>query len=117
MKRQIAIFILVNILLQSCFVSQKTSVTLDEAVNKGKVTFENNEGKNIYLKSIIYEDGAYYGIWDNKQMVPIDSTDSVDYYLKDIEKSRNRTGWAIVGFVIIPLGILIGIGAATFGSW
>ena len=116
MKRQIAIFILVNIFLQSCFVSQKTSVSVDEAVNKGKVTFENNEGKKIYLKNIIYEDGAYYGIWDNKQMVPMDSIDSIDFYLKDIKASRNRTGWFIVGFVIIPLGILCGIAASTVSA-
>ena len=105
MKRQITIFILANILLQSCYVSQKTSVSVDDAVNKGKVTFENNEGKKIYLKNIIYEDGAYYGIWDNNQMVPMDSTDSIDFYLKDIKASQNRTGLAIVGFIIIFFGI------------
>jgi hypothetical protein len=117
MKRQITIFILVNILLQSCVVYQKSSVSVDDAANKGKVMFENNEGKKIYLNNIIYEDGAnyinedgtYYGIWDNNQMVPMNSIDSSDFYLKDIKASSNRTGWAIVGFVIIPLGIIIGM--------
>ncbi len=106
-----------NILLQSCVVYQKSSVSVDDAVNKGKVMVVNNEGKKIYLMNIIYEDGAnyinedgtYYGIWDNNQMVPMTSTDSSDFYLKDIKASSNRTGWAIVGFVIIPLGIIIGM--------
>ena len=117
MKRQITIFILVNIFLQSCVVYQKSSVSVDDAVNKGKVMVVNNEGKKIYLMNIIYEDGAYfinedgtyYGIWDNDQMVPMTSTDSSDFYLKDIKASSKRTGWAIVGFVIIPLGIIIGM--------
>ena len=104
-KRTIAYLLLLLILSQSCVVYQKSSVSVDDAVNKGKVMVVNNEGKKIYLKNIIYEDGAYYGIWDNNQMVPMDSTDSIDFYLKDIKASQNRTGLAIVGFIIIFFGI------------
>ena len=50
-----------NILLQSCAVYQKRSVSIDKAYNKGKVKLITTTGNTILINNIEKTDTTYYG--------------------------------------------------------
>ena len=118
MKRQIAIFILVNIFLQSCVEYQQTSVSLNEAYDRGKVEVINNSGKSTRFTNIILKNSIYYGInsISAKRFVeePLDSLNISAIYLQDIKDSRINT-WIGVSLSVVLIGLIIwGVSTMTF---
>ena len=75
-KRKITIVVLLFMLLQSCTVYQKTSVSIEEATNKGKVKLENNNGLIWKFNKIEQIDSIYYGIvkGDTLEITPANIT-------------------------------------------
>jgi hypothetical protein len=104
-KKQIAIFLLVNIFLQSCVVYQKTSVPLESAVDKGKAKLITTNGERFILRNIEKEDSVYYcqaiyETWYDNMPISPASVDSI--YLKDKKKST-LLSW------LIPLSVVVGL--------
>ena len=103
-KQSISIVLLATILLQSCVAYQKTSVSLDSAVDKGKVKVVKTSGNEFRFKNIYIKNNIYYG--DAKtQEIRIDTTQIKNIYLKDRKKSNKRT-------VLVALSPLI-----VYGAW
>ena len=103
MKRQFAIFLLVNILLQSCVVYQKTSVPLESAVEKGKVKLITTTGNKLNFRKIEKVDSIYYGTLNSiKYHIPPDEVEAI--YLIDKKKSKKISliivSTVIVGFTV-----------------
>ncbi len=89
-KKSISFVLLAVILLQSCVAYQKTSVSLDSAVDKGKVKVVKTSGNEFRFKNIYIKNNIYYG--DAKtQEIRIDTTQIKNIYLKDRKKSNKRT--------------------------
>jgi len=115
MKKQlISIALLATILLQSCVAYQKTSISLDEAKNKGKVKVMRRTGNYSKFKNIHMEDGVYYGNINNKEVLLKVSQFSA-IYLEDKEKSKKQTIKLAVG-IVVTIGIFFLIGAAITAS-
>lgn len=105
MKSQIAIFILVNILLQSCVVYQDTSVSIDQAYDKSVAKVVNLKGKEVIYWNIKLENNTYFGIKGNKEIL-LDTLLISNVYLKDIEKSKQKTLLNIWS-VVLGIGIYV----------
>lgn len=116
MKKLIAIFILVNILLQSCVVYQQTSVSIENSVLKGSAKVINDSGHESQFKEIKYVDNNYFGVrkgYSNEHLLKLDSTKISHVYLKDIKKTKNRKLWISLScFIGVPIAI-IGIAYAA----
>ncbi len=61
--RYIALLFTLLILLQSCRIYHRKSITLDQAIKEQKqVKIKTVDNKTLKFKKLIYEDGEYYGI-------------------------------------------------------
>ena len=119
-KQSIYIFLSVAILLQSCVVYQKTSVSLAQSYDRGKGKIIYKTGDEVKFKNINKTDGIYKIVDKSKikndagkyvwveRTIPLDSATVTSIFLKDKKKSKRRTTLLVV--VAIPLGILIGLG-------
>lgn len=81
MKKSVSSVLLTVILLQSCVVYQKNSVSINEASERGKVKVVNTNGRTVLFDNILSETGSYYGIYDNNR-IPIDTIRTTSFYLK-----------------------------------
>ena len=104
MNKSILIVLLASTLLQSCVFYQQTSVSLDSAVDKGKVKVVNTSGMEFIFKNIYIKDSIYYGVYQSQEIL-IDTTEIKNIYLKDKKKSKKRTA-------LLALSPLI-----VYGSW
>ena len=106
-KRSISIVLLVTILLQSCVAYQKTSVSLNDAVNEGKVVVITTRAHHIKYNGIEYVEGIYYGR-DNYTSVALDSIQISSIHLEDIKKSKTQKIFLVIGVsVLMVIGIII----------
>lgn len=103
-KKNIASFLILLISIQSCVVYQKSSVSIDEAVDAGKVKLITTLEKEIIINNIEKTDTAFYGnLGEYKIHIP---TDEVQYiYMLDKKKTNNR---AFIG-IGVGVGVLIGL--------
>ena len=102
MKKSIAIILLATILIQSCVAYQKTSISLNEAYDRGKVEVINNSGKKTHFTNIILKDNNYYGINSANRFVE-ESLNSINIsaiYLQDKKATKQNT---IIGVSITAL--------------
>lgn len=103
MKKSVSFVLLAVILLQSCVVYQKTPVSLDQAYDKSAAKVVSLKGKEVKYQNIKLENNAYYGIKGNKEVI-LDTLLISNVYLKDIEKSKQKT---ILNIGSVGLGIAI----------
>lgn len=89
MKKSISFVLFIAILLQSCVVYQKQSVSIYQAVEKGKVKVVTNSGRKVIFNNIIKEGGNYYGIY-NFDRIPLDTTRTYSFYLKSPSYHYNK---------------------------
>ena len=110
-KQSISIVLLATILLQSCVAYQKTSVSLEEAANRGKVKLIHTDGTFLLFKNIEMQDSIYYGFINNIQRPLVESNFS-GIYLQDKKKSEIQT------VIFVPTFLLaLGFGfALLFGG-
>ena len=114
MKKIIPSLIFTLFLLQGCVVYQKTPVSVEDAVDKGKVKLITEQGQKIKYKKIIQRDSIYYG-YDLKKLKNVDGEfewTEITYRLMEIEiesvhiqdkkKSTNRT-------ILLALGLIPGV--------
>ena len=116
MKKSISFVLLATILLQSCVAYHDTSVSLNEAYDRGKVEVINNIGKSTRFTNIILKDSIYYGINSANRFVeePLDSLNISAIYLQDIRDSRINT-WIGVSLSVVLIGLIIwGLSTMTF---
>ena len=110
MKNSISIMLLGMFLLQSCVFYHDTSVSLNEAYDKGKVKVIFSSGKSARFENIILRGSSYYGRGGNsvKQFVeePLDSLNISAIYLQDIKNSKINT-WIGVSLSVVLIGLII----------
>ena len=114
MKKSISIVLLATILLQSCIAFQKTSVSLNEAQDKGRVRVSYTNRRDASFANIILKDSIYYGIPVPKHISekPLEPDQISGIYLKDIKKSKEQSilFGAIFGIILaVFIGTLISI--------
>jgi hypothetical protein len=101
MKKQlISIALLVTILLQSCVVYQDTTVSINEAHNRGKVKVKSNRGVSYEFSNIEMRDSIYYGVNKNGD-IPLKTELITSIYLQDINKSKTQTTFFWVSFTVL----------------
>ena len=121
MKRQIAIFILVNILLQSCRAYYPSSISLKEASeNAGKVKVTTTQKDKFRFNQILLKDSIYYGVksgdpsYSYYKEIPLDTAIISGVYEKNTKKSTWGTVFVTLGVIIILFAIEIGIELALY---
>ena len=69
MKKQ-AIYgiVLAALLLQSCVAYQSTSVSINEAYNKGNVRVHTTSGEKLKFQNIELQDSTFYGMTENNRV-------------------------------------------------
>ena len=116
-KQSISVVLLATILLQSCVAYQKTSVSLNEAYNRGRVRVLTQYDKKFDVKNIIYEEGEFYAIKlkdGGKIRIDTASSSSLKFYLKDYKKSKHHTRLLVTGIVLgFTIPLIIAIGSVT----
>ena len=110
MKKQlISIVLLATILLQSCVAYQKTSVSINEAFEKGSVKVISTDGGKKKYMNITMEDSIYYGFgtWG---WVRLDTNYISKIYLEDIKKSKkNKSAVIAVTVTVVVLVVVVGL--------
>ena len=131
MKKSISIVLLATILLQSCVVNQKTSISLKEAYdNKSKVKVTTTQKDKFHFHQILLKDSIYYGAKSNSviyydaksgeqtysylKAIPLDTAIISGVYEKNTKKSTWRTVFMTLGLIVLSFGILIGIELALY---
>ena len=97
-------------LLQSCVAYQKTSVSLNEATNRGKVKIVDTHGSAYHLQNVEMKDSIYYASIKGKQTILYEAQ-IASIYLHDKKKST----WITIIVVATPL--LIFSLVAMFALW
>ncbi|MDH5368167.1 MAG: hypothetical protein OEW67_14365 [Cyclobacteriaceae bacterium] len=108
---KIVIIIIAVIILQSCSVYNKPSVSIGEATDKGKVKVITNYGSTILFEKIERRDSVYYGFINNNvksdSILQIFSDDDIAVYTLDAKKSKRRTR-ILITVIGISAGTIIG---------
>ena len=107
-KQSISILLLVTMLLQSCSVYEKTSVSLNDAQNTGVVKVIPTYGKKIYYKNIELKDSVYYGIAmkDKNGITPLYQAQISSIFNKDIKKSKRLTIIMAIAVPVVIVGLI-----------
>ena len=111
MKKVISIALLATIMLQSCVVYQNTSVSLNEAQDKGRVKVATTYGTQMEFINMYSKDSLYYGA-TKIQDIRLDTAQISNIYLKDIKKSKTRT----ILLAISPAIVFIVYGAIFWAT-
>ena len=92
------------LLTQSCTVYQKTSISLEQATNQGKVQVVTTEGREIKFKNIVIENDMYYGVGNQPELsnVLLKSASIESIFL------QNRTKSIVISALLIsPIAVLL----------
>ena len=118
MKKSTFVFLLIALLFQSCVVYQNTSVSLEDAVNKGNAKVINKDGQDYRFTNIEFTDSLYYGIDEKNQAILLHPT--IFVYLQDIQQSKKKSRALGLGLGLgIPVVVLLSVfifAYATFGG-
>ena len=108
MKKSISLLLLGMILLQSCSVYEKTSVSLDDAQNRGIVKVMPTYGQKVYFKNIELKDSVYYGIAmkDKNGISPLYQAQISSIFIKDLKKSKRLTTIVAIVVPVVIVGLL-----------
>ena len=106
MKKSISVVLLAIMLLQSCVAYQKTSVSINEACERGSVKVTNSSGKSTRFTNIVLKDSIYYGTNSSNRFIeePLYPINIRGIFLKDLKKSKEQS---IVFGVVLGVPILI----------
>ncbi|WP_143542340.1 hypothetical protein [Robiginitalea sediminis] len=110
----IAVGLAVCLLLQSCSIYRKTSISLEEAATSGTpVKIQRQDGRPLRFKAVEQRGDRYFGIPNSprKSQIPIDTAGISGVYPKNIKASRRVT--TAVG-VLAAGGIAFGFMVAMF---
>lgn len=84
--------------MPSCHAYYGTSVSLNEAYDKGRVKVKSTQGKRYWFTNIELRDSIYYGV--NKQSdIRLETALIEGIYLQDNKKSKTQS--IIAGVVVI----------------
>ena len=109
MKRQtISILLLAIILMQSCVAYQNSTVSIDQAFNKGRVRITTTQGNKVRFSEILIKDNNYYGLRGTK-LTRLDNGQILAIQLQDMKKSKSQTIGLIAGVVIVGAVITFAI--------
>ena len=112
-KQTIAQILLITILAQSCVAYKNTAISLDQAIDQGRVKVISKEGRKTRLQSISKENGNYYGVLPKENVVfPLESTSLVAIYKYDQKKSRIQTA-VLIGGITLGLAFILGVSVAN----
>lgn len=100
-KLAIYILLLATLVLQSCVAYQSTSVSVNEAYNKGNVRVHTTSGEKIKFQNIELMDTTYYGVTENNK-VKLDPTKISAVFLEYIRTTNNENSFMYLG----PGGVL-----------
>jgi hypothetical protein len=102
MKKVVYVFLLATILLQSCYVYQKTPVSITEATNNGRVNMIVKSSRTYELNEIIIDNEEYFGNF-NGQLILIEQLTDKQFYLLDVTKTVLANIAATVLAIAFPL--------------
>jgi hypothetical protein len=106
------VLLLTFILFQGCTVYHKTSVSMEEAINQGKVKVVYGFGAEQILDNIVLEDSVYYGVKGGK-VTQLHTEENYKVYIKNKTKSIIKPVVSVLGiaalFVIISVALFRGI--------
>lgn len=104
------------ILMQSCRVYHKNSVSLEKAVqSKKRIKIKSTKNKTLKYTYIIYQDGDFYGIESNKNSRRYKKVLLNEDEIKTV-RLHNKSLSIILG-ILWPLATLIGFVALAVSSW
>jgi hypothetical protein len=109
MKSQVIRALIIYLCLQSCASYEKTSVRLEQAVDKGKILIILEDGKEKNFDSVVFKDSAYYGVMSkstNKsqyQLISIDGSSPV--FLSKPKASKNVLHTSFSGYIMTGGGL------------
>ena len=112
-KRNLTFLLILLFSIQGCVVYQKPTVSLSQALDKGKVKVTMKDGTSQKYKSVIYQDEAYYGKYfygsNGWQFEKLDSLNIEAVQIKDRKKSTTRSVLLALGLapVLLVLGTFI----------
>ena len=78
--------------LTSCSTYQSTSVSLSQAVDKGKVKTISSLGESAYFKNVVFVDSTYYGV-NGKDRVILNKVAVPTVYLSALYNSKEYKIW------------------------
>ena len=94
----------ISLSLISCSAYQKTSVSAEDALNKGKVKVITNSGNEVKLESIVYEDSSLIGIKKGVK-IPINPNQVQGVYLANPNNTILNKNTAYATLALIDLSI------------
>ena len=106
-----SILLLTFILFQGCTVYHKTSVSIEEAVNKGKTKVVYDSGTVHILDNIVLKDSTYYGMM-GKNITPFQPDENFKVYRKN--KAKSIIIPIVSGLGVIAIYVYIGISSISF---
>jgi hypothetical protein len=111
-NRTICFLLIIALILQSCAVYKKTSVTLNEAANGDrKILVVKTDNTKLKFKKIEKIDGVYYGLIKTKgQIEKIPLTESDLKTIRVLDKTATTIG--NVAIVVGSLGVVFLVVAA-----
>ena len=113
--KKVKLFAFAIILLQSCTVYHNSSVSLEEAVDKGKVKVITNYGSTFEFNKIEQKGSVYYGVGQN-DTIQINSNDLSQIQVADTRKSMDFKNRAFITGGFTP-HLPLPYGAGFYGSY
>ena len=94
--------------MQSCVAYQRSTVSINEAYNKGRVRVTTTQGNKVRFSEILIKDNNYYGLRGTK-LTRLDNGQILAIQLQDMKKSKSQTIGLIAGVVIVGAVITFAI--------
>ena len=115
--RRLSFLLMLLMLVQSCRVYKRESVTLDQAISEGKrVKIRTIDNRTYKYKIVEKEDGMYYGVnMKNKEIVrtPLDTNNIRKVKLHD--KTMSIIYSSVIGAVVLfAIAVILSFGGPDF---
>ena len=87
------------LVLQSCVAYQSTSVSINDAYNKGNVRVLTTTGEKIKFQNIELRDSTYYGVTENNRVkLNINKISAIHLeYIRTTEYNRSKNSFMYIG--------------------
>ncbi|AOW21638.1 hypothetical protein [Urechidicola croceus] len=116
-KKQLRFWVFVLssvIMIQSCRVYHKETVTLDEAIQKQKrVKIITNDDQKYKFKKVVFEDGLFYGVSMKKGKEV-----KTQLKVEELKKVRlHNKKMSIIYGILTPIVVIFGVLYIGFSNW
>ena len=106
MRRSLSFFLLILLLLQSCYVYRSTSLPITRVVDSGRVKIVRPDSTASEVNNITQEGNKYFALYKG-ETIAINNPEEKEYYKLDANKTETRTTIAIVLAIVIPIALIL----------